>query len=130
MKKYWRLVWVLMAAMGFAGCDSSGGDDAGNWGGAFQGAYSGTFSGTEEGSWRFSVNAVGDLTGAVYSTSENRNYTLEGSVDASGDLQMGLYNGSQNNGTYSGTINASGEVTGTWNSADSVNSGNFTGKRF
>lgn len=133
----WRLLLVLLvevAMLGLAGCGGGGGGDGdngggGSGGGTFQGSYSGTFNGTDIGTWRITVNSVGDLVGTAHSNLENLDYTIDGSVNGAGVLTAGLYDGSLYKGTYNGAISAAGAVSGTWHSTDSENSGAFTGQR-
>ena len=102
---------------------------------AYAGRYSGTVTGVtsalDSGTFSISVDANGNVAGD--SVVKSLPWKLVGTVDANGNLQMGLYSVDMafHGHDWSGVINkASGAVSGTWQHAngDGVN-GTFSGNK-
>ncbi len=96
----------------------------------FSGAFSGQFTGGEQGNFAIVVGPNGQITGFGQSPSAG-NLQLSGSVNASGAISMGAANqGGAAAARFVGFVNAqTGDVIGTWQSANGSLQGTFTGKR-
>lgn len=95
---------------------------------SFAGKYSGTFSGGDYGTFSITVNSQGNISGTSYSEKFNDTYHTSGTVDSSGNIDMAA--GINDAGTiFTGTIDSSGTVQGTWNNSFYGLSGSFTGKK-
>ncbi len=96
----------------------------------YAGNYSGTFEGDSDwdssGVWSFTVDASGNLTGRAVDT-YGEVTTGSGSVQAVGTFAMVMAAGSDV--TFSGEIDASGNVSGTWEDSYWLESGSVTGTR-
>ena len=92
----------------------------------YAGNYSGAYAGDFSGVWSFTVDASGNLTGRAVDT-YGEVTTGSGSVQAAGAFAMVMAAGSDV--TFTGQINAAGNVTGTWEDSYWLASGTVTGSR-
>lgn len=104
--------------------------------GSLVSANSGTYSGTwlqtmgpdsDNGVWTFDIDSTGELTGCGRSNVNSLEFfTMIGSVSSSGSIEV--TGGSTNTGaTFSGTIDANGNLSGTWENTGDGISGTFGG---
>ncbi len=96
----------------------------------FSGAFSGQYTGGEQGNFAIVVGPNGQVTGFGQSPSAG-NLQLSGSINASGAISMGAANqGGAPAARFVGFVNAqTGDVIGTWQSANGSLQGTFSGKR-
>jgi hypothetical protein len=94
------------------------------------GGFSGEFNGGESGSFMVMVGANGQLTGIGMSAGSG-NLNVAGMVAANGMIMMGATTQDKKPlATFQGFINPnSGDITGTWRTANGSAQGNFSGKR-
>ena len=154
MKKFTLSALVLASAMALTACGGSSSDSTTSTStgtttttttttttpavtgvAAYAGNYSGTVTGVtsslDSGSFSIAVDSAGNVAGD--SVVKSLPWKLAGTVDANGNLQMGLYSVdmSFHGHSWSGVINkATGAVSGTWQHAngDGVN-GTFAGSK-
>ena len=116
--KSWIRSLILLTFSGFiiAGCGSGGGCDGDEFSGTFQGGDTGTFEICVE---------DGFIEGELSSNNAGEDFDIDGSVDASGNVAIGVSN---TGASFSGTL--TGEtIQGTWvNNQDGI-SGTFQGRR-
>jgi hypothetical protein len=101
---------------------------------AFAGNYGGTVAGgatnqADSGTFEVTADSNGKVTGTT--TVKNLPWTLAGSVDANGSLELGLFGSGVRYHNWVGTINkTTGAIGGTWSHAngDGV-SGTFSGSK-
>jgi hypothetical protein len=74
------------------------------------------------------VNAAGLVTGTNHSITYNQDFTVGGQVGANGGVALSAI-GTAGSGQFTGSINAAGVLTGTWNYIGSAGGGTFTGNR-
>jgi sulfatase modifying factor 1 len=92
----------------------------------YAGNYSGIYTGDFSGVWSFTVDGSGNLTGRAVDTYGDVS-TGSGTVSVAGGFAMVTAAGS--GATFSGQINASGNVTGTWEDSYWLASGDVSGSR-
>jgi len=86
------------------------------------GMYNGTYAGTITGSWEACVDSQGGVAGSAIHTDPNKEWNISGEVEETGSMSLGTAGIS----TFNGTIDESGNISGTWtNNHD--DSGTFTG---
>ncbi len=95
---------------------------------SYAGTYKGTYGGVETGTFTVVVSAAGVVTGSNHSTTYNQNFTVNGQVGSNGSVALSAV-GTAGSGQFSGSINAAGVITGTWNYLGSPLGGTFTGNR-
>lgn len=116
MKKYFLLVLVLPLLSISTSCSS---DDDTNHSAhqnplqKFQGTWSGTYSGEDTGDWQASIDANGNANGTINRVNSTAKYTLTGSVNKDGAVNMTYYFNNQPMGSMSGTMSES-NGSGTW----------------
>ncbi len=134
LKKFMSVIALstitLLSACG-GGSDSS--STVGTGVAAFAGHYTGSVTGISNSADSGTFEITADSNGKVSGTTVVKNlpWTLSGSVDANGVLNMGLYSGTWLGHNWVGTINKStGSISGTWSHAngDGVN-GTFAGSK-
>lgn len=89
------------------------------------GHYSGTFGGGDNGTWQVVVSPSGIVSGSAHSNVYNQNFSVSGSVASNGSATFGL----TGSAAFTGTVNRSGDVTGTWINTVASLSGNFSGSK-
>lgn len=77
---------ILYLVLTLLGCSNSNEPTTPN-NTAFEGLWSGSFSGEDNGTWTFSVDNNGDVTGSLTSKAFNEIYFLNGTVDDTGLLE-------------------------------------------
>lgn len=88
------------------------------------GIYTGTFSGDDQGYISYMVDAqTGFLTGKLYSTLNNQNMTISGTVPISYDEDTTFVVGVSSGAQIIGTITSSNQMTGTWTNAGDSGTG-------
>jgi hypothetical protein len=94
------------------------------------GAFSGQFAGGEQGNFMIVVGPNGQLNGIGQTTSAG-NLTVAGAVTANGMIIMGATTQDKKlTAQFQGFINpSSGEIMGTWRTANGATQGTFNGKR-
>lgn len=93
---------------------------------SYAGNYSGTYSGDENGTWQVSVASDGTLTGSG-DDNLGGSFSISGTFTSSGEAT--LTQGDTNSGaTYSGTVDFSGALSGTWQGVNNT-SGTFSGSK-
>ncbi|MEC4678289.1 MAG: hypothetical protein VST69_05995 [Nitrospirota bacterium] len=90
----------------------------------FSGTYRGTFSGDDTGTWEFTINSLGIITGTSVSDTFGSEPVF-GSIGSNGQANV---SGTAGSSTFAGTFQTDGTVTGTWQDDDGE-SGTFTGSR-
>jgi hypothetical protein len=96
---------------------------------SFAGLYSGNYSGNEIGSFNVVVSSAGVVSGTAISlTFGGLNSTVSGQVGSTGQVSL-TATGTAGAAVFSGAINASGEVVGTWRYAGTAGGGTFSGRR-
>jgi hypothetical protein len=88
----------------------------------YAGTYSGTFSGDDFGSWHGVIDSTGHATGYAGATYG------EGTVQASGGLTL-IFGSVSTGATFSGQIDSSGHIQGTWVNPFYGMHGTFSGER-
>ncbi|MAR93254.1 MAG: hypothetical protein SV765_15460 [Pseudomonadota bacterium] len=94
--------------------------------GLLQGDYSGTFTGDDSGTFDFSIDDAGAITGSGYSNSDNATFTVTGQANsdrtaAAGNTDIGA--------SFEMTLNQDGSVAGTWYNSIWNESGTFSGSK-
>ena len=88
--------------------------------------YAGTFTGGFSGTWEMSVDSAGNITG----TFKEDGF---GDMPATGKLTNGNITGQMVGGgveiDFTGTVDSSGKVNGTWSNVTIGKSGTFTGSK-
>jgi hypothetical protein len=94
------------------------------------GAFSGQFAGGEQGSFMVVVGTTGQLTG-IGQSAKAGNLTVAGAVTPNGMVIMGAASQDKKmTAQFQGFINpTTGDILGTWRTADGVAQGTFNGKR-
>ncbi len=96
---------------------------------SFAGTYSGTYSGAEVGTFSVSVSSAGIITGTASSTTyPGLVSSVSGQVSGSGGVTISS-TGTAGSARFTGTINASGALSGTWAYVSATGSGTFSGQR-
>ena len=117
--KSWIRSLILLTFFGFiiAGCGSGGGGCGGD-------DFRGTYQGDDTGTFEICVED-GFIEGELSSNNAGEDFDIDGSVDASGNVAIGVSN---TGASFSGTL--TGEtIQGTWvNNQDGIN-GTFQGRR-
>ncbi len=88
----------------------------------YAGDYSGTLGGGDSGTWQIAVTAAGAISGTV--TGSSGPDTVKGKISANGTAVMGS---SAGGATFTGTLDLSGNIKGTWVNAGTLQQGSFTG---
>lgn len=116
MKKYFLLVLMLPLLNISTSCSSDGDTNHSEHQNPlqkFQGNWIGAYIGEDEGEWQATIDASGNATGSINRTNSSSNYTLTGTVDKEGVVNMTYFYNNQTMGTMSGTMNAN-DGSGTW----------------
>ena len=95
----------------------------------YSGSYQGTFSGGDTGTWEIVVNSAGYINGSLFSNEDSTYYSVNGTIDSSGDF--GMVAGTTTSGaTFRGTTDfLTGNISGTWVNSYWGISGSFSGSR-
>jgi len=93
----------------------------------FEGLWSGSFEGDDNGTWTFSIEDSGQVSGSLTSKDDNLIYALSGSVNSFGRLEL-LINLNSNVGSFVGNLN-NGFLSGTFQNSDDNKEGVFSGRK-
>jgi hypothetical protein len=98
---------------------------------AFAGTYTGTYTGAEIGTFTVKISSNGTVTGQAFSTTFSPLVSsVSGSVNGSGGISLTSTAGTAGAASFSGSISATGAVSGTWTyTAGLTGGGTFTGQR-
>lgn len=94
---------------------------------AFAGTYTGTFSGDDSGTFTCVVDSAGHITGSGVSLQDGP-FRGTGTVNSSGEVKF-VAGSTTLGSTFSGTISAAGEISGTWENRFFGQTGTFSGRR-
>lgn len=89
----------------------------------FAGDYVGTFDGDDSGSWEFSVNELGEITGTGISDDAGP-FSLSGFINSDGSAAVGT---ADSGSSFFATISSNGDVTGSWENSLFAESGTISG---
>ncbi len=117
---------ALLGVVSFAACGGGGGDDGSGPFARFAGTYAGTFSGDDSGNFSAQVSSHGQITGSGTSVSFG-GFPINGQVTQGGNVTFAL--GSTDESNFSGRVDDSGTIQGTWNNRVTGESGTFIGSR-
>lgn len=98
----------------------------------FAGNYSGTYTGEETGTFAVTIDNTGVVSGTATSTTYAGLVSeVSGTVSDSGAVSLTATSGTAGGATFSGSVTAAGNVSGTWQYVGSLaNAGNtFSGQR-
>lgn len=97
---------------------------------SFAGTYTGTYGGDEIGTFNVVITSAGVVSGnAISQTFQGLNSAVSGQVGSSGQVSLTATSGTAGSAVFSGSINASGAVFGTWRYAGAAGGGTFSGQR-
>ncbi|MFV2056681.1 MAG: thiosulfate oxidation carrier protein SoxY [Thiohalomonadales bacterium] len=94
----------------------------------YLGYYAGTFSGSDSGTWFLIVDGNGVITGSGVADSDGSKFSLQGSVDSSGNgvVNAGVVSGGA---SYTGVFQRNGKFSGTWKNSLTGDAGKFAGNK-
>jgi Carboxypeptidase regulatory-like domain len=95
---------------------------------SFAGNYRGTFTGAEVGTFAVAISSSGVISGSTFSQTYNQTVPVTGRITDTGSVSI-TATGSAGTGQFSGSVNAAGTLSGTWNYQQSTVGGTFTGQR-
>lgn len=115
---------AVVFVVSFSACGDDDGPCIGD--NAFEGSYEGTYSGGDFGEFEATVDSCGQVTGEAFSFADDESYGISGDVSEEGDLVFVA--GSVSSGaTFTGTIDQTGFVQGTWSNSSTGEAGSFSG---